>query len=167
MRKRIIIPLLFFLFLAEGLLIPLLSKTDYGFSFSIYPRLVLVTLIYIAIYHRRRDALLLALFFGVLTDLIFGRVYGVYTISLMGVIFLCIALVGSRHISFLYYLFVQLVALASFEIFIFGLLKIYQLATMHFFEMVLYVLLPTVLFNLLLAALFYPLLNRIIGKENI
>ncbi len=165
MRKRILILLVLFLFLAEGLMIPLLTKADYGLSFTIYPRLLLVVIIYIAIYHKGREALILALILGILTDLVFGRVYGVYTISMIGVVFLSIALADLRHPSFFYYLFVQLIAITSYEIFIFGLFKIYQLATMHFTEMLLYVLLPTVLFNLLLAALFYPLLNRLLGKQ--
>lgn len=167
MRKRIIIPLLFFLFLVDGLLIPLLTKTDYSSSFSPYPRLVLIVLIYIAIYHRRRDALLLAFICGIFVDLLFGRVYGIYTISVIGVIFFCITLAELRHPSFYYYMFIQLVAISGFEIFIFGLHKIYGLVTVLFNEMLLYILLPTLIFNLMFAALFYPLLSRLIGKENI
>ena len=162
-----VIPLLFFLFLTDGLLIPFLTKADYGLSISIFPRLVLVTIVYIAVYHRLWDALLIAFICGILTDLLFGRVYGVYTISMVGVVFISIAFVGLRHPSFFYYMIVQLVAISSFEIFVFGLQKIYGLVTVHFAEMILYVMLPTLIFNLLWAAILYPILNRLIGKKTI
>lgn len=166
MRKRVIIPLLALFFLLEGVLIPILTKADYMSSISVYPRLVLVTIIYIAIYHRRNDALLLALIFGALTDIIYGRAYGIYTISLVGVVFLCIALERIHHPNFFYYLIMQVIVISSFEIFIFGLQKIYGLVTMHFGDMMINIFFPSLLFNLLIAAVLYPLLLRLIGREN-
>ena len=166
MRKRIIIPLLAVFFLLEGLLVPILTKANYASGISIFPRLVLVTIIYVAIYHKRNDALLLAIIFGVLTDIIYGRVYCVYTISLIGVVFLCIALERMHHPSFFYYLIMQIIVISTFEIFIFGLLKIYGLVTMHFGDMMMNIFFPSLLFNLLVAAALYPLLLRLIGREN-
>ncbi len=167
MRKRLIFISLFLLFLLEGVIIQALTKENYDSNFLIFPRLVLVVIIYLAIYHNKNYVLFFAVIFGLLYDLVFGRVIGVYTISMIGVVYLSIWFVQFFHPSFLIYLIIQTLVITTYEIFIYGVLRMYQLVQVSFVEMSTHILLPTLIFNVTFAALFYPLFNKLIGKENI
>lgn len=167
MRKRVIFVTLFLLFLLEGVIIQVLTKENYDSNFSIFPRLVLVVIIYLSIYHKKNQALFFAVFFGLLYDFVFGRVFGIYTFSMIGVVYLSIWLVRSFHPSFLIYFIIQTLVIISYEIFIYGVLRLYQLVQVSFIDMSIHILLPTLFFNLIFVVLSYPLLNRFIGKENI
>ncbi|MGD9677319.1 MAG: rod shape-determining protein MreD [Vulcanibacillus sp.] len=167
MKDRLIFISLFILFLIEGMFIQVLTKDTYSSSFSIFPRLVLVLLIYLAIYYKKNYALFIGIFFGILYDLIFGRVFGIYTISFISVVYFVVWVVRFYHPSFLVYLIIQSITIIFFEVFIYGVLRIFQLAQMPFGEMFIYILLPTLTFNLLFAIVFYPLFIKFIGRENV
>lgn len=166
MRKRLIFVGLFLLFLLEGVIVQAFTKENYSSSFSIFPRLVLIVIIYLSIYQRKNYALFFAVIFGLLYDLVFGRVFGIYTVSMIGVVYLSIWFVQFFHPTFLIYMIIQTLVITGYEIFIYGLLRIYQLVQVSFVDMFVHVLMPTLIFNLLFATLFYPLLNKLIGKEN-
>ena len=167
MRDKLIFIGLCLLFLIEGMIVQVLTKNSYYSNFSIFPRLVLVVVIYLSIYYKKKYALFIGIFFGLLYDLIFGRVLGIYTISFISVVYFVIWVVRYYHPSFLVYLIIQSLTIILFEISIYGVLRIFQLAQMSFGDMFIYILMPTLIFNLLFAIVFYPLFIKFIGRENV
>jgi rod shape-determining protein MreD len=84
MRWRLIVAVLVFLFLLEGSVLPIFIPTSWS-----SPRLVLVLLILLALHTREKRLFLLALIFGLLSDLIYSDLIGVYTLSFTLIPYLC------------------------------------------------------------------------------
>ncbi|OEF98044.1 rod shape-determining protein MreD [Vulcanibacillus modesticaldus] len=166
MQRRWMSATLFLLFLLESTVFQLLLFGRYGSDYSIFPRFMLIFIIYISIYKDKKFALIAGLIFGLLHDIVLGRVIGVYMIGMAGIAYFSGWLTQHFHPTFLLYFLAELIGNLAFELYLYGMLRLYQLINIPFNWMASNILIPTVIFNLFFALVFYlPLRKLIEGSE--
>lgn len=82
MRWGILIGLMIFLSILEGTVFQVFSVNAREGSFVVLPRFVLVLLVFISLYLGRRRAFILGLIFGLMFDIQYSDVIGVYAFSM-------------------------------------------------------------------------------------
>ncbi|HCY0087339.1 TPA: rod shape-determining protein MreD [Staphylococcus aureus] len=155
--------LLFYIDTAIGLLIPMhIGK----FELVFVPHLTFMYILMMVVYRGFGVSLSLSIFLGVMTDVYFGSIYGVY---LFGYI-LFLALID-RFFKIFYkdhsMLFIIILAstllLEVYVALIYGMLGFIQFDIIHF---VVFRLLPTLIMNFVLLIMLYPLIIKFLKKTN-
>jgi len=154
-RKIWIYILLFLLFLLEGTLFQFFSGDYYGANFSIVPRFVLIFIIFISIFRNRKIAMYLGLIFGLFYDLIYGNVIGLYMAGMTGVGYFVGWIVQYFHRSFTVYFVLELFGYLFFELYLFGMLRLFNFINIDIDWASVHVILPSFIFNLLFAMIMY------------
>ncbi|HDD5125046.1 TPA: rod shape-determining protein MreD [Staphylococcus aureus] len=160
--------LLFYIDTAIGLLIPMnIGK----FELVFVPHLTFMYILMMVVYRGFGVSLLLSIFLGVMTDVYFGSIYGVY---LFGYI-LFLALID-RFFKIFYkdhsMLFIIILAstllLEVYVALIYGMLGFIQFDIIHFdiIHFVVFRLLPTLIMNFVLLIMLYPLIIKFLKKTN-
>lgn len=160
MSKRRLFTILFFLFLLEGTVFQLINTDYYGSSISVFPRFVLISLIFISIFIEKRSALLLGLLIGLLYDIVFGRVIGVYMIGMAGIGYFGGWLIQYFHPTFSLYLFIEWIGHFAFEFYLYGMLRLFHLVQIPIDWAFSHMIIPTVMLNLLFAVFIFPFSKR-------
>ena len=145
--------LLFYIDTAIGLLIPMhIGK----FELVFVPHLTFMYILMMVVYRGFGVSLLLSIFLGVMTDVYFGSIYGVY---LFGYI-LFLALIDR---FFKIFILASTLLLEVYVALIYGMLGFIQFDIIHF---VVFRLLPTLIMNFVLLIMLYPLIIKFLKKTN-
>lgn len=156
--------LLFYIDTIIGLVIPMhFGKIDVIFV----PHLTLMYLLILTIYRSFGVALILAIFFGLITDLYFGSIYGLYMIG-----YILAVVVMDRFFKIFYkdkvmIFIIILVSTLLIEIYvalIYGLIGFIQF---NLLEFLLLRLLPTFILNINLLTILYPIMLKFLRKIQI
>lgn len=156
--------LLFYIDTIIGLVIPMhFGKIDVIFV----PHLTLMYLLILTIYRSFGVALILAIFFGLITDLYFGSIYGLYMFG-----YILAVVVMDRFFKIFYkdkvmIFIIILVSTLLIEIYvalIYGLIGFIQF---NLLEFLLLRLLPTFIFNIILLTILYPIMLKFLRKIQI
>jgi len=149
MRKLWINIILFLLFITEGTVFQFITPDYYGSDITIVPRFVLAGIV-----------------FGMLYDVVYGDVFGVYTIAMGTVGYFSGWLTLFFHPTLTFFTLIELLSFVFFEFFIFSVQNLYQLVTIPANFSIIYVIIPSILFNLIFAFLIYiPLQFKIEGRD--
>lgn len=161
MRWGFLIGLMIFLFVLEGTVLQVFSFNAREGSFVVLPRFVLIQLIFISLYLGRKRAFILGLIFGVMFDVQYSDVIGVYAFSLAMI----------PYLSALAYQYFQL---NSILIILTVFISVFVHETVNFYLFELFALtktpydwmihLPTSLFNAGIAILAYRPLDRLLEQ---
>ena len=156
--------LLFYIDTIIGLVIPMhFGKIDVIFV----PHLTLMYLLILTIYRSFGVALILAIFFGLITDLYFGSIYGLYMFG-----YILAVVVMDRFFKIFYkdkvmIFIIILVSTLLIEIYvalIYGLIRFIQF---NLLEFLLLRLLPTFILNIILLTILYPIMLKFLRKIQI
>lgn len=156
--------LLFYIDTIIGLVIPMhFCKIDVIFV----PHLTLMYLLILTIYRSFGVALILAIFFGLITDLYFGSIYGLYMFG-----YILAVVVMDRFFKIFYkdkvmIFIIILVSTLLIEIYvalIYGLIGFIQF---NLLEFLLLRLLPTFILNIILLTILYPIMLKFLRKIQI
>lgn len=156
--------LLFYIDTIIGLVIPMhFGKIDVIFV----PHLTLMYLLILTIYRSFGVALILAIFFGLITDLYFGSIYGLYMFG-----YILAVVVMDRFFKIFYkdkvmIFIIILVSTLLIEIYvalIYGLIGFIQF---NLLELLLLRLLPTFILNIILLTILYPIMLKFLRKIQI
>ncbi|MCE4999309.1 rod shape-determining protein MreD [Staphylococcus warneri] len=156
--------LLFYIDTIIGLVIPMhFGKIDVIFV----PHLTLMYLLILTIYRSFGVALILAIFFGLITDLYFGSIYGLYMFG-----YILAVVVMDRFFNIFYkdkvmIFIIILVSTLLIEIYvalIYGLIGFIQF---NLLEFLLLRLLPTFILNIILLTILYPIMLKFLRKIQI
>ncbi|MDU1258959.1 MAG: rod shape-determining protein MreD [Staphylococcus warneri] len=156
--------LLFYIDSIIGLVIPMhFGKIDVIFV----PHLTLMYLLILTIYRSFGVALILAIFFGLITDLYFGSIYGLYMFG-----YILAVVVMDRFFKIFYkdkvmIFIIILVSTLLIEIYvalIYGLIGFIQF---NLLEFLLLRLLPTFILNIILLTILYPIMLKFLRKIQI
>ena len=139
-------------------------------SFVLVPRFLILYLIFLAIYYSRKKACIYGLVFGILYDVVYIDIIGLFTVLFPLLCFIaswCVKYVH-QHLFITTILSVLLVALMEFALYEFYV--IIDITTMELLPFLLYRLLPTIIANLLylfmLGWIFKLLINaRLLEEE--
>ncbi|MEX2947396.1 rod shape-determining protein MreD [Staphylococcus warneri] len=156
--------LLFYIDTIIGLVIPMhFGKIDVIFV----PHLTLMYLLILTIYRSFGVALILAIFFGLITDLYYGSIYGLYMFG-----YILAVVVMDRFFKIFYkdkvmIFIIILVSTLLIEIYvalIYGLIGFIQF---NLLEFLLLRLLPTFILNIILLTILYPIMLKFLRKIQI
>ncbi|MBO1198455.1 rod shape-determining protein MreD [Staphylococcus simiae] len=155
--------LLFYLDTAIGLVIPMhIGKIDLIFV----PHLTLMYILMMTVYRGFGVGILLAIFLGMMTDVYFGSIYGVYLfgyilfLALMDQLF---KIFYKDHTMLFVIILSCTILLEIYVAVIYGILGFIQFSLIQF---VLFRLLPTLILNFILLIILYPLIIKFIKKTN-
>lgn len=167
MRKRAINIILFFIFIIEGTVFRYISPDYFGSNSSIFPRFVLVLIMLISIFKDRKYALFLGVSFGLLYDIVYGNVIGLYMVGMAGIGYFSGWFIQFLHPTFLVYILIEFLGLLLFEIFIYSMLSLYQLLDFQFDWALVNIIFPTIIFNLTFAIIIYLPANYLLRNKGI
>lgn len=152
------------LFLLEGTVLQQLLPALSGLGWETVPRLVLVGVVLIGLFRNRREALLYGLVFGLLHDVLYHEVIGIYTLTTMvaGYFAGLVLLVFHRSIAVA---FVTLaLVLFGHEWFLYSLGRLFSPLESDLQWILRHQILPTVVLNLLFSLVIYYPFGKITAR---
>lgn len=167
---RSIIPLVAVLLFFMEPVLSLFSPLTIGDEFYVLvPRFVIIHLLFIAIFYDSKKALIYGIIFGLLYDMFYIDIIGLYAFLYPLIIFIASAIIKLIYRNIATAIFITLVLISLLEVFSFGFSTIISITTIDFKTFMMNRLLPTVVANLvfiLLYALFfhYYLEKKVIVK---
>ncbi|WP_028783350.1 rod shape-determining protein MreD [Thalassobacillus devorans] len=168
MRKRFYLPLiLLFLLVLQGLAMSLLPASLAYSDLLITPHWVLVILILIAVFFDNDDtyySLLYAILFGLLIDMVYTSILGVYMFTYGIVIYLAHGLKKMLHGNFIVAVLLALFGLALTELLLYTIYSFVQVTQMTWEAFLTKRMLPTGIANLLFFLLAYPIVKGKLEK---
>lgn len=164
--RRLYIPLLlFFLIIFEGValdLIPFQSEHT-----LIVPHFVLMVLVLVTVYYDKEDTIstiLYGLFFGLMLDVVYTGILGVYMFSYGTVIYIVHKLKLWMNMSFVVTIFLSFIALFMAENFIYIIYTVINYTSMGWLDFLQVRFLPTFLVNVVFLLILYPIIVRSLVK---
>jgi rod shape-determining protein MreD len=163
MKKAYLPLILFVLVILEGLAVNLLPQRFVLSEYLIIAHWVLAFLVLIAVYYDEEDtyySIAYAFIFGLLIDVIYTGILGVYMFSYGAVIYVIHALLKVLHQNFYVYLLSGAVAFVLADCFIYIMYAVIGVTDMVWQDYLLKRSLPTLLANLLFLLLLFPLFKK-------
>jgi rod shape-determining protein MreD len=155
-RRSLIWLLLIFMFIIETTVFHWIIPAGWQEYLNISPHFVLTCILFVALYSHRHLALILGLAFGLLQDVTYyGHMIGPFSFG-MGLTGYLTGLMFRRgSVSFLFAMFVMAFSLFYFELIIYGIYRLFNIADEPLDWVLMFQVLPSLLFNLLFALLIY------------
>jgi rod shape-determining protein MreD len=163
MLKRLTLPSLFMLFfvLESTILQVLLPHNE---EITIVPRLLLVFLMFVAVYISRQTAIYSGLIFGFLYDFIYTDLIGAYAFSLAVVIYFISKAAKYIHVQFLSMLILCASSILTLETMIYLFYKVVGIISINMTDFYQVLVIPTLAFNIFLTGLFYYPVRKLTEK---
>lgn len=150
--------LLFYIDTAIGLVIPLhFGKIDIIFV----PHLTLMYILIMTVYRGFGVSIVLAIFFGIVTDLYFGSIYGLY---MFGYIILVVIVDKFFKVFYRDHTMLFSIVLLSTVILEIYVAAIYAVIGFIQFDFILFRLIPTFIINFILLLILYPIIIKFTRK---
>ncbi|KZE64460.1 hypothetical protein AWM68_09935 [Fictibacillus phosphorivorans] len=161
--KKILLPFLIYLaFISESSLVQAFLPHENSMDWQLIPRFSMVMILFVAIYLNTTYGLLYGLAFGLLTDLLYTDIIGVYLFSMAATAY--ITSVFSRYLfgNLIVTLLLSIVGVSILEFFVYGLNSLIGISN-QMIDVFLYKrLLPTLILNGLFAILiYYPFVKQL------
>lgn len=162
--KRLYLPLILFLFLVlEGVALELLPSSLINNYSLIIPHWIFVILVFITIFYDLEDtyySILYAVIFGLLIDVVYTGVLGVYMFSYAFSIYIIHELKRLVHANFYVTMIMGILGLAIADLSIHMIFKVVGIIDIFWVDYLIYRLLPTLLANLIFLIIFYPIVKQ-------
>ena len=152
--KHLYLPLILFIILiTEGIALEILPSRIVLSDTLVVPHWVFICLVFIAVFYDKENtyySVLYALIFGLLMDVVYTGVLGVYMFSYAVVIYVTI--------------FLGIIGIVLAEIIINIVFSVVDISVMTWYEYTIYRLVPTVLANLIFLVVAYPFSQKWFSK---
>ncbi|WP_099158654.1 rod shape-determining protein MreD [Virgibacillus ndiopensis] len=166
--KRLYLPLILFLFvILEGVSLELLPPKLVMSDLLIIPHWVLIFLVFVSIFYDKEQtyySVLYGVIFGLLLDIVYTGVLGVYMFTYAIVIYIIHGLKKLLHANIHVTLLLGLIAITVADLLIYLIFFVIGLTEMSGEEYLFYRIIPTVLANLLFLLVLYPFLRKRLVK---
>lgn len=160
MNKGVLL-LLFFFFLLEGSALQQLLPQAWGSPFVIVPLLVLSGVVSISMHIQDSFVLWIAFGFGLLYDIVYGPAIGITTFVMVCITLFTQWLTQSFSPETWLGACVMAMMQLTYLLLIYGLYQLFDFTRVPFSEALWYHILPSVLFNVLVAYLIYHIIYKI------
>ncbi|MFD1850148.1 rod shape-determining protein MreD [Oceanobacillus bengalensis] len=162
--KRVYIPLfLFLLLILEGVATDFLPSDIVMGELLIVPHWLLVGLVFITLYYDRENtyySVMYAIIFGLLVDVVYTGILGVYMFSYAAVVYLIHVLKKLLHVNLFVLLLMGIVGVGMSDLLIYISYTIVGIIDMFWKDYLFYRLLPTIGLNLVFFIILYPILMK-------
>ncbi|ALC89799.1 rod shape-determining protein MreD [Bacillus sp. FJAT-18017] len=156
--RRVFLPLLLFLFFTiESIFVQLLPSEYFMDKYILVPRFLIGILMLFAIYGKQKQAVIYGFVFGLLFDIVYTEIIGVYLFLFPLTIVMVSRLMRVFHANVLVAIVAILAAISALEIVIYKLNNFIGITEMPFSAFAEVRLLPVIVLNFVfLAVAFYP-----------
>lgn len=162
--KKLLLPLFLFLFFVlEGTFIDILPINFISSDLLFTPHWVLVFLIYIGVFYDRDttyNAIMYALIFGLLTDIVYTGILGLYTFAYGLATYLIHELKKLLQGNFYVMILLGVIGVAIADIAVFIILMLVEMVDISWQSYALSRLLPSLGLNLLFLIILYPIFSK-------
>lgn len=166
--KHFYLPLiLFFLLVLEGVALDLLPTFVVNSHSLIVPHWVFIFLVFIALFYDNEMSYFSTLYgvvFGLLLDIIYTDVLGIYMFSYAIVIYLIYQLKKWVHINFYTTMAIGTIGLILTDLSLYIIYTFVGITDMIWKDYLFYRMLPTVLANIMFLILLYPLISKLLVR---
>jgi rod shape-determining protein MreD len=166
--KRLFLPLILLLLLVlEGVALDILPSTLIRGDLMITPHWVLMFLVLVAVLHDRENSyysILYASIFGLLIDVAYTGILGVYMFSYAVVIYLIHGLKNMLHSNIYSVLLLGIIGIIAADLIINVIYYVVGIMESTWMDYMMYRLLPSILANSIFILILYPLLAKRLAK---
>lgn len=168
MKRFLLVVLVFLAFLLESTFVELIPPERFEIDRVFVPRFMIVLIMLISLFYNRNKAILYALIFGLLYDVVYTDIIGVYMFSFPLVVYVISLSMKVLHANLLVVFFIVAFGLSLLEGLIFGILYIANIAQMDWNQFVYDRLFPTLVLNgVFLIMIYYPMKNYLLRLEKL
>ncbi len=144
----------------------LFSPISYGGElYTLVPRFVIVYLIFIAIYYNRRRAIICGIVFGLLYDMFYIDIIGLYAFLYPLICYIAAVLIRYVYRHILTVMLLTLVLIALLEMLSYGFASVIGLTTIGLDEFMTSRLVPTMVANAVFVVMFDWLMKKMIDSK--
>lgn len=163
---RSIIPLIaIFLFFLEPVF-SLFSPIALGDEFyTLVPRFVIIYFIYLTVYHRRKTAIIYGIIFGLLYDMFYIDIIGLYAFLYPMICLIASFIIRYVHKHIVTVMFLTLFMVALLEFFSYGFASLIDITSIGFKEFLGNRLLPTLIANSIFVIMFGWFFKKFIDSK--
>ncbi|MCD7032925.1 rod shape-determining protein MreD [Metabacillus sp. GX 13764] len=163
--KRFLLPFfIFLLFIAESIYADLVHLPFLSDQLIFVPRFSFLAILFICAFFNRNTAILYGAIFGLLYDIVYTEVLGIYLFSFPLLVYLMSKGLKALHNNVLVVIFLSLVAVTLLEFFVYGIQELIQALPMTLNDFVTLRLIPTLALNLAAGlVLVYPIKSFLAG----
>lgn len=157
--RRFILPfLIFFIFISESIFAHL-AHVPFALEDQLYiPRFVLIMVIFVTVYLNRTQGMLFGFVFGLLHDIVYIEVIGIYLFAYGIIVYLISKAMKVLHVNAFIVLFLTILSFALLEYYVYGINYLVGTTKMSLYNFTTLRLLPTIALNSIIAILLiYPL----------
>ncbi|WP_243646905.1 rod shape-determining protein MreD [Scopulibacillus darangshiensis] len=150
--------ILFLLFIVQGTVMTVFSPEWFGYHIPMIPHFIMVTVLFIAFFVNRGQALKYGIIFGFMIDLVYTTVLGVYAFCIGLTAYILSYLTKAFHMNIYVVLFVCMFGVSLLELEVYSIYSLIGMADQSFSNFVKWRLPPTAILNGVFAVIvFYPL----------
>lgn len=163
---RMIIPFMITVLFFMEPIFSLFSPITYGDELlTLVPRFVIVALIYMAIYGRRKDAIIYAIVFGLLYDIFYIDIIGVYAFLYPIICLMAEGIIRLIHKRFITVILLTLVLIGLLELLSYGFASLISITSIEFNVFLTGRLVPTIIANGLFVMMFSWFFHKVIEEK--
>lgn len=168
MSRYWFIPIVWIIFILEGTLFQWLIPSDVKITAGISPHIVLIVLLYIAIFLSHYMAVVLGLIFGLLHDFTYyGHMIGPFGFGLAVTAYFAGFITARSKLTLLSTMSVISLSILLFEHFLYGVYALFQVIDYSYKWTIIHIILPNTIFHLLFALAIYIPIRSIIDKMKV
>lgn len=159
------IPILMLVFLFEGTLFQWLIPSELKLMTGLSPHVMLVIVLYISLFLRRRLGTVLGLLFGLLHDFIYyGFMIGPFAFGIGVTSYIAGVMTARAKLTLFSTMMVMSFSFILFEHFLYGIYYLFQVIDFSYEWTLMHVMIPNVVFHLLFSLMLYIPLRWLIDK---
>ncbi len=165
MIKRFILPIiLLFILVSESIFVDILPASYIYGEYLLVPRFLFVTIVFIAIYSDRIQGMLLGIIFGLLVDVVYTGILGIYMFSIPVISYIIskLARILQNHIVITSVLCI--VGVVVLEFFVYGINVLIGFTNMNMDTFIYKRLISTLILNSVYLILFAHPLTKLLDK---
>ncbi|KAB2338711.1 rod shape-determining protein MreD [Cytobacillus depressus] len=158
MRKLLLPLLLMLLFIGESIFVELMPEHLFGGSNIIAPRFLIVALLFLTVYGPRRYGILYSFVFGLLFDVVYTEIIGIYLFMFPLVAYIILKLMKILQTNIVIVSIMVIIGIMLLELGVYEMYFLIHKTNMDFSTFLSLRLLPTTIFNMIFVILAaYPL----------
>ncbi|MFT4412791.1 rod shape-determining protein MreD [Fredinandcohnia humi] len=166
--KRFILPFIVtFFFLFESSFVDLVPSEIFHDEQIFVPRFLMILIVFITIYHNKIGGLLYGIILGLLYDVVYTEVLGVYMFSMPLIAYIISQASRILQTNIIIISFLSIFGIAILELFVYGVNLAIGIATMSFDRFLELRQLPTLLLNSIFITIFSYPIKKLLGKLQI
>jgi rod shape-determining protein MreD len=168
MMKRLILPMiLLFLFFLESIFVDVLPASLIVEKRLLVPHFLFVTIVFISMSGNRNEGMLLGAIFGLLFDIVYTGILGIYLFSFPLIAYIISKLAGILQNHIVIISILSIISVALLEFFVFGVNSLIGYTTITVDTFIAQRLISTIILNGLFVVLISYPLSKLVDKLSV